>query len=64
MVPSQSHASADFEKTLLGWSDPDQRSNSSQRICQLAQFGIYYEWARPVATRLGGQPEIRRKQAC
>jgi hypothetical protein len=64
MVPSQSHASADFPKTLLGWSDPDQRSNSSQRTCQLAQFGIYYEWARPVATRLGGQPEIRRKQAC
>src|ERR1035438_3585373 len=57
----QGHATADLGKTLVRWSDPDQRSNSSQRICQLAQFGIYYEWARPGAKRLAGQPEIRRK---
>jgi hypothetical protein len=41
MVPSRCDANAARKDAHLGLSDPDHRSDSSQRVCQFLQSGIY-----------------------
>jgi hypothetical protein len=50
LVPYASYATADGEDLLAGVSDPDHRSGSTQRVCQLPESGIYYGGARPQGT--------------